>query len=293
MHRDSIQAYLNEIGRHPLLTKSQEILLGTQIQASIAVQQKDPASYTKGDVAVIRLGERAKTKFINCNLRLVINIARKYTRQCRTLELMDLIQEGNIGLVRAIEKFDPTRGYAFSTYAYWWIRQSIQRSIQTTDSCIRLPIAIHESMHKITKATEALSKELGRNPTLCEIAKKIGIKPEEMRSVISTPKSFVSLDKAVGEQDTGAKISDVIQDPKSSNSVEDAENRMNIADIYTVIDNYIDEQAKFVILERSKTPPTAWIELSRITKMSKAKLQAIEQEGLKRCALLIALKNKI
>ena len=291
MSRDSIQAYLNEIGRYPLLTKSQEVSLGTQVQAWMAIGEKN--SYTEEEKRIQRVGMRAKAKFISCNLRLVVNVARKYVRFCNTLDFMDLIQEGNLGLVRAIEKFDPTRGYAFSTYAYWWIRQSIQRSIQTNDSCIRLPIGIHESIHKITRTIERLSKTLGREPTVQEIADETQLKVDEVKAALNAPRTLTSLDKPVGEDDGQSKISDLIEDRKSSNTIEDAELRININDAYTAIDLYLDEKTRFVILERNKNPPTSWKELSVTMEISKGRLQIMEKEGLRRCALLLAIKNKI
>lgn len=293
MSRDSIQAYLNEIGRYPLLTKAQEIHLGTQVQALIVILEKDESTYTSEDRIAIKIGNRAKAKFIKCNLRLVVNVARKYVRQCNTLDFMDLIQEGNFGLVRAIEKFDPTRGYAFSTYAYWWIRQAIQRAIQANDCCIRLPVGVYESVHKVKRAIEDLSKRLGREPTVQEIAQEIDAKVEDVRSAIEAPRMLVSLDKVIGDHEGSGAIIDVIEDTKNSNSIEDAELRTNIADVYMAIENYLDEQSRFVILERSKDPPTTWRELAAIMKIPKTRLQAIEKEGLQRCALLISLKSKI
>lgn len=293
MSRDSIQAYLNEIGRYPLLTKAQEISLGTQIQAWIAIQEKEESAHTSEDIKVARIGKRAKSKFINCNLRLVVNVARKYARYCKTLDFMDLIQEGNLGLVRAIEKFDPTRGYAFSTYAYWWIRQSIQRSIQTNDCCIRLPIGVHESIYKATKAVEKLSKQLGRDPTVQEIAEEAGIKIDDVKNALNAPRTLISLDKPVGDHDARGSMVELIEDTKNSNPIEDIENKINLADAYMAIDSYLDEQTKFVILERSKDPPTTWKQLSAVTGLSKGRLQAIEREGLQRCVLLLSIKNKI
>lgn len=291
MSRDSIQAYLNEIGRYPLLSKAQEVALGVQIQAWMAIGEKE--QYTEEERRIQRVGMRAKAKFISCNLRLVVNVARKYVRFCSTLDFMDLIQEGNLGLVRAIEKFDPTRGYAFSTYAYWWIRQSIQRSIQTNDYCIRLPIGIHEAMHKIKKINEVLTKELGREPTLQEIAERANIKIDDVKTAINAPRMMISLDRSAREEEGGSAIVDLIPDLKTSNTIEDAERRINMADAYMAIDHYLDEQARYVILERSKDPPTTWKELVKLTGVSKGRLQTIEKEGLRRCALLLAIKNKI
>lgn len=294
MSRDSTQSYLNEIGRYPLLTKAQEVSLGIQIQAWMKVQEKDRSEYTDEDKRTERIGMRAKEKFIKCNLRLVVNVARKYTRHCKSLDLMDLIQEGNFGLVRAIEKFDPTRGYAFSTYAYWWIRQSIQRSIQTSDYMIRLPIGIHESLFRIKRAVETLTQKLGREPTVQEIADEAKIRIEDITTAIESPQSVSSLDKIVKENEgNSGQLIDVVADEKNSNTIEDAAFRINVADAYAAIDSYLDEKTKFVILERSKDPPTTWRVLSDELKTSKAKLQLMEKEGLKRCALLLAVKNKL
>lgn len=293
MSRDSTQSYLNEIGRYPLLTKAQEISLGTQIQALIIILEKNESEYTSEDAIAVKIGKRAKTKFINCNLRLVVNVARKYVGHCKTLDFMDLVQEGNIGLVRAIEKFDPTRGYAFSTYAYWWIRQAIQRAIQTSDSCIRLPVGVYESIGKVARGIEGLSKELGREPTLDEIAERTGVKLEDVKNAIEAPRMLISLDKMVGDHEAGGSIVDFIEDAKNSNSIEDAEERTNLTDAYMAIDNYLDQQTRFIILERSKDPPTTWRELAAITKIPKGRLQLIEQEGLQRCALLLSLKSRI
>lgn len=291
MSRDSTQAYLNEIGRYPLLTKSQELTLGSQIQAWIAIEKKE--EYTDQEKKIRQIGLRAKAKFINCNLRLVVNVARKYARFCSTLEFMDLIQEGNIGLVRAIEKFDPTRGYAFSTYAYWWIRQSIQRSMQVSDSCIRLPIGIHDMIHKIKKTAEQLAKELGRDPTINEIAEAADIKIEDVKSTIDAPRITLSLDKPIADDGISLCMIDVIADEKNSNTIYDAETRMNIEDAYIAIDTYLDEQTRFIVLERSKAPPTSWKELASVTGISKARLQTMEKDGLRRCALLLAIKSRL
>jgi RNA polymerase primary sigma factor len=293
MVREAIQSYLNEIGRYPLLTKAQEVLLGTQVQAWMAIKDKDKDCYTSEDKKIARLGKKAKEKFVKSNLRLVVNLARKYSGHCKTLDLMDLIQEGNVGLIRAVEKFDPTRGYAMSTYAYWWIRQAMQRAIQSSDLTIRLPINIHEAALRIKRVIESLSQELGREPTAQEISEHSGSTVEEIRLVLHAPRIAVSLDKQSIESDSGSSIIDAIQDFKSSNSIEDAEERTNVEDIYTAINSYLDETTKFVILERNRNPPTLWRILSEETKIPKTRLQAIEKAGLKRCAMLLQIKNAL
>jgi RNA polymerase nonessential primary-like sigma factor len=293
MARDTIQAYLNEIGRYPLLTKAQEVMLGTQVQAWIAIQDKGKENYSEEDLRIEKIGIRARAKFINCNLRLVVNIARKYTRLAKTLDFMDLIQEGNIGLARAVEKFDPTRGYAMSTYAYWWIRQAIQRAMQATDSTIRLPIGTYDALHQIRRTGERLSQELKREPTLTEISDEVGMDVEDIRKLLDAPRNAFSLDKKCTDQDDSSAIIDVVPDPHNSNTIDDAEERINIETLYRALDEFVDEQTKYIILERHRDRPTPWSDLSQATGLSKGKLQIMERRGIQKCALLLSVKNKL
>jgi len=288
---DTVQAYLNEIGRYPLLTKTQEIMLGTQIQAWISIQDKDESEYTEEERRIAKNGKRAKDKFIKCNLRLVVSVARKYKSRCNSLDLMDLIQEGTLGLVRAVEKFDPTRGYAMSTYAYWWIRQAIQRSMQCSDLTIRIPIKVQEAIAKISKAIEVIIKETGTQPTVEKISEKTGIKAEDIKHAIAAPRASISLDQRAADSDDKSFLIDLIPDSKYSNTMVEAETRINIENVYAAIDNYLDETAKFVILERMKSPPTPWREMEKLTGINRAKLKLMEKSGLERCSLLIRLRR--
>ncbi|NCU71487.1 MAG: sigma-70 family RNA polymerase sigma factor [Candidatus Fonsibacter lacus] len=293
MASDAIKSYLNEIGRYPLLTKTQEVMLGTQVQAWMAIRHKEESAYTEEDKKIAKIGKKAREKFIKCNLRLVVNIARKYTNRCNSLDLMDLVQEGNLGLARAVEKFDPTRGYAMSTYAYWWIRQAIQRSMQFADLTIRLPIGIHDATFKIKKAIEDLSKQLGREPTLVEISEITDFAVDEIRLVMSAPRALSSLDKSANELEEGSALVEIIADQKNSNTIEDAETRMNIEEAYRAIDEYLDETTKMIVLERAKDPPTPWKDICDVTGMSRSKLQKMEQAGINRCALLLRVEKKL
>ena len=214
---DLVRSYLRDIGRVPLLSHEQEITLGRQVQELMAIEELEleltmRAGGTKPGEAELaaaaglspavlkkRLGggRRAKERMVAANLRLVVSVAKKYTK--RNMELLDLIQEGTIGLVRGVEKFDPTRGYKFSTYAYWWIRQGITRAIAEKSRTIRLPIHITETLNKLKKGQRELSQELGRTPTLGELAEAVELPEEEVKELLCRARQPVSLETKVGD----------------------------------------------------------------------------------------------
>jgi RNA polymerase nonessential primary-like sigma factor len=225
---DMVRTYLHEIGRVPMLTHEQEIVYGKQVQQMMALQEKKEAlsqtlhheptdlelaadaDLSETDLrTILRQGQRAKQKMIEANLRLVVSIAKKY--QKRNLEFLDLIQEGTMGLERGVEKFDPMRGYKFSTYAYWWIRQAITRAIAQQARTIRLPIHITEKLNKIKKVQRELAQTLGRSATAAEIAVQLELTPAEIREYLVLSRQPVSLDMRVGDnQDT--ELQDLLED---------------------------------------------------------------------------------
>lgn len=286
------QAYLNEIGRYPLLTKSQEIVLGTQIQAWMKLTGKNKEDYTEEEKQIVRAGKRARKKFIDCNLRLVVTIAKKYSGSCKTLELMDLIQEGNMGLVRAVEKFDPKLGYAMSTYAYWWIRQAIQRAIHSSEYAIKIPSNVQETLSKIRKSVERLEKKLLRSPSSAEIAENCNLSTSEVEIAMNIPRVQVSLDTSSGESGSTSSLVDFICDELAGNTIEDAEERIQLECLMIAIDN-LDEISKFIVMERMKSPPTSWKKLASLTGIGLVKLQQIETLAINRCALLIRLESQV
>ena len=176
----TVAKYLKEIGRNPLLSGSEEIEYANQIQAMMPLLEKDDLNVAEREV--VRIGQLARQKLAQANLRLVVSIAKKY--QNRGLSLLDLIQEGSIGVMRATEKFDPTKGYKFSTYSYWWIKQAMTRAIANQSRTIRLPIHITDKLNKIKTTTRKLSQELGRKPTEEEIAGQLDITTERLRYIV-------------------------------------------------------------------------------------------------------------
>lgn len=186
---DGFSHYIKEILRYPLLTKEQEILLSRQVQAWVGKENPSPKE--------IRVGRRAYEKLINCNLRLVVSIAKRYTPHARRSEMFDIVQEGNIGLAHGVKKFDPERGYAMSTYVYWWIRQSITRYLSCNDRIIRLPSHAVEMLSKIRLWTPKFYLEHGRNPTVEECAEYCNTNPNRMREYLERSTDCTSLDRTI------------------------------------------------------------------------------------------------
>ncbi len=195
----SLSAFLSEIGRHQLLTPEQELTMGRKIQAMVAItnrcstpKRESPAcNFTKEELKTIHLGEKAKNQMITANLRLVVNLAKRY--QGKGLELLDLIQEGTIGLTRAVEKYDPTRGHRFSTYAYWWIRQGLNRALSTQSRTIRIPVNINEKLTKLRAAKSRLMQANGLTPTADQLARSLRIPQEEVEDLLACELRSITL----------------------------------------------------------------------------------------------------
>jgi len=221
MASDSISSYLNEIGRHRLLTADEEITLARQVQRGLELEKKEEP-LTPRERRELRLGKKAKERMIVHNLRLVVNVAKKYTKLLRNggLAFEDLIQEGTLGLDRAVDLFDPTKGYKFSTYSYWWIRQAITRAIHTHARAIRLPINTHELIGRIQRFTAEFTADEGRAPTYPEIAEAVETSPERVAQVLQchTTTTCCSLD-VISPEGTNSLI-DLIANPSGAYGTE-------------------------------------------------------------------------
>ncbi len=225
---DTIREYLQAIGKHQLLSHSEEIELAQAVQAWLSYD--DPENHSEPCPTDIKnAGLRAKRRLIESNLRLVVSIAKKYTN--RGMELLDLIQEGTIGLDRAVEKFDPTKGFKFSTYATWWIRQAITRSLSQHARTIRLPVHIVEKLNKIKRTRSELTQSFGRTPTLDELSSAVEMSPEKIRKLLQQASHCTSLDMMVGKaEDT--RLLDLIADVNSMNQLELREIRDQLTTIF-------------------------------------------------------------
>ncbi|WP_285787383.1 RNA polymerase sigma factor SigB [Micromonospora sp. NBRC 101691] len=205
---DLVRAYLNGIGRTKLLTAAQEVDLSKRIEAGLFAEEKlntcTPVSaQLRADLEVVAAeGRAAKDHLLEANLRLVVSIAKRYTG--RGMAFLDLIQEGNLGLIRAVEKFDYTKGYKFSTYATWWIRQAITRAMADQARTIRIPVHMVEQVNRMVRVRRELSVSLGREPTVSEVAVALGVPEFQIIELISYDREPVSLDQAVGEDGESA-----------------------------------------------------------------------------------------
>ena len=217
---DSFRLYLDEVGRHPLLTKEDEIELSQAYEAGLDAQLKladtSPDDPARPDLeAVAERGEWARRKMIESNLRLVVSIARRFS--ATGLPLGDLVQEGNLGLLRAVEKFDWRKGFKFSTYATWWIRQAITRAIADKSRTVRIPVHLHDTLAAVRAAQASLKAELGRDPRPDEIAEEAGVTVDKVELALSVADT-VSLEQPIGED--GAQLGDFIEDEDAADPVQ-------------------------------------------------------------------------
>jgi len=218
---DHFRDYLNEIARYPLLTPDQEIQLSRQVHRMLELEAM-PGDRTMREKREIKVGARARDSIIRSNLRLVVHIAKRYNSRLRhnSLDMMDLIQEGALGLHRAAEKFDGTKGYRFSTYAYWWIRQAINRGIDTKERLIRVPQHMIERIYSITRIQSEFAQEHGRHPSIKEISEIIDLPMDELTMLLQRNTTHSSLDSLAVED--GSALIDMI--PSQTDNSDDLTN---------------------------------------------------------------------
>jgi RNA polymerase primary sigma factor len=222
---DPVRMYLREIGKVPLLSGAQEVSIAMRIEAGIkAIATSRDAGLSEPDFnrleALIADGDDARRQLIESNLRLVVSVAKRYINR-RGMNLLDLIQEGNIGLIRAVEKFDYTKGYKFSTYATWWIRQAITRAIADQARTIRIPVHMVETIHKVLRISRRLHQETGRDATFEEVGQEMGISAERVREILKMSQEPVSLESPIGEEEDSA-LADFLPDEGTPSPAEAA-----------------------------------------------------------------------
>lgn len=287
--QDSVTWFLTSICREPLLTASEEIELGNHVQRMMKIlEKKIPISVEEGKA--LRLGKRSKERMMRANLRLVVSVAKKY--QGKGLDLQDLIQEGSLGLERAVEKFDPTRGYKFSTYAFWWIRQSMTRAIATQGRAIRLPVHLSERLTLIKKVTHELTHKLGAIPTRREIADIMGISVEEIDAVLRQSLTTSSLDEPVSANEGKSILGDLIADTQKNEPLEDIEISMYKEQLGKWL-SHLNEQEKQVINLRFGLDNANKMTLTEIGKLMDISRERVRQIELKSLRKLRGLTKKL
>ena len=292
---DSVRAYLRDIGRIPLLEHDEEILLGRQVQRLMEIKACEDLlgtpsreelaeslqTTTKELRKEIRDGEKAKDKMVTANLRLVVSVAKKYTK--RNMELLDIIQEGTIGLVRGVEKFDPGRGYKFSTYAYWWIRQGITRAIAEKSRAIRLPIHVTENLNKLKKAQRELSQLNGYMPNVFQLSDHLGLTVDEIKDLMCKARQPTSLEIKIGENRDTALIDLLEDETQLPDTLLDQQ--FIKEDIRELIKDLPEMQAAVISMRYGigdeMLEPMSMTAIGQVLNMSRDRVRTLEHKALK------------
>ncbi|WP_433479457.1 RNA polymerase sigma factor [Spirillospora sp. CA-142024] len=281
---DSVHTYLKAIGRRQLLTADQEVDLAKRIEAGLYAEHKleseDLSPALRADLEWVAAdGRRAKAHMLEANLRLVVSVAKKYSD--RGLSLLDVVQEGNLGLIRAVEKFDYSKGYKFSTYAMWWIRQAIQRGFADSARTIRLPVHVLEMLSKLSRVERDMHQRLGREPTPEELAAELDKSPEQVRELLRTSRQPISLDSTIGE-DGETRIGDLIEDTDSPEASELVDRQLMADQLRRTLDILSPREAKIMAMRfglYDGTPRTL-DEIGKALGLTRERIRQLEKESL-------------
>ena len=291
---DSVRAYLRDIGRIPLLEHDEEILLGRKVQRLMELQEmkkemglNDEELAKAMDIPItsvkreLRDGAHAKDKMVTANLRLVVSVAKKYTK--RNMELLDIIQEGTIGLVRGVEKFDPGRGYKFSTYAYWWIRQGITRAIAEKSRAIRLPIHVTENLNKLKKAQRELSQLNGEMPNVFQLSDHLNLSVDDIKDLMCKARQPTSLEIKIGENRDTSLI-DLLEDETQLPELL-LERAFIKEDVQDLIKDLPEMQAAVISMRYGIgddcMEPMSMTAIGQVLNMSRDRVRTLEQKAIR------------
>nr|WP_223185821.1 RNA polymerase sigma factor [Streptomyces sp. CBMA152] len=282
---DLFRQYLREIGRIPLLTAVEEVELARRVEAGLFAEEKlsttpDPDSQLAVDLdKLVVMGRMAKRRLIEANLRLVVSVAKRYVG--RGLTMLDLVQEGNLGLIRAVEKFDYARGYKFSTYATWWIRQAMSRALADQARTIRVPVHVVELINRVVRVQRRMLQERGYEPTPEEVAAHLDLPPERVSEVLRLAQEPVSLHAPVGEEDDVA-LGDLIEDGDAASPVESAAFLLLREHLEAVLSTLGERERKVVQLRYGLADgrPRTLEEIGRIFGVTRERIRQIESKTL-------------
>ncbi|TDC88619.1 RNA polymerase sigma factor [Nonomuraea deserti] len=282
---DSVHTYLKSIGRRTLLTAAQEVELARRIEAGLYAEYKletqpDLPPAARDDLRmVVEDGKQAKDHMLEANLRLVVSVAKKYTD--RGMSLLDVVQEGNLGLIRAVEKFDYTKGFKFSTYAMWWIRQAIQRGFADSARTIRLPVHVLEMLSKLSRIERDMHQRLGREPTPEELAVELDKTPDQIEELLRTSRQPISLNATIGE-DGETTIGDLIEDVDSPEASEIVDRQLLGDQLRGVLDNLSPRESKIMALRFGLVDgkPHTLDEIGKHLGLTRERIRQLEKESL-------------
>ncbi len=282
---DSVHTYLKSIGRTSLLTAEQEVDLAKRIEAGLFAEHKLATApgldedYRRNLELVAEDGRRAKAHMLEANLRLVVSVAKKYSD--RGLSLLDVVQEGNLGLIRAVEKFDYTKGYKFSTYAMWWIRQAIQRGFADSARTIRLPVHVLEMLSKLSRVERDMHQRLGREPTPEELAVELDRTPDQIEELLRTSRQPISLDSTIGE-DGETSIGDLIEDVDAPEASELVDRQLMAEQLRSALDALTPREATIMAMRFGLYDgnPHTLDEIGRALGLTRERIRQLEKQSL-------------